>query len=111
MGTVVLNGGPGGGNARNLMTLVVAIPPLLLSSNLHPILMNGQSSQKSRPVENIFHPQDRLVSSNVTFLLGEQLETLVYASVKMADRVARESRWGVRIWAGMRRAREGVPRI
>ena len=30
-------------------------------------------------------------------LLGEQLETLVYASVKIADRVARESRWGVRI--------------
>ena len=41
------------------------------------------------------------LSSNVTFLLGEQLETLVYASVKTAERAARESRWGVRIWAEM----------
>ena len=70
--------------------------------------MNRQPSEQSRPVvgkcftlTSLIHLHLHHHSSNVTFLLGEQLETLVYASVKTAERAARESRWGVRIWAEM----------
>ena len=47
---------------------------------------------------SLYVTQCHFVSLNVTYLLGEQLETLVNASLKMADRLASSSKWGVRIW-------------
>ena len=51
-----------------------------------------------RHLISLYGTQCHFVSLNVTYLLGEQLETLVYASLKMADRLASSSKWGVRIW-------------